>query len=629
LDFSGHRSARFGVFAADLRERTLTKSGRSVAIQDQPFRLLAVLLRQPGLLVTREEVRKAVWPDGTTVDFERGLNTALNKLRTALGDSADSPRFVETVPRRGYRFLAPVEWLSEETDEPQRPAGSARVSALPRWLAASLVSVLIVGAGVAALSHLGLSRSARPSKLMLAILPFTDLSSSPGQEYFSTGLTDEMISRLGGMSPSQLGVIARSTVMGYRTRERPVGEMVEELGVDYFLEGSVRRAGDRVRITAQLIRVDDETALWAETYESTLHDVLATQRQVAERIADSLAVDVLHVSERDRSVDPEAHDAYLKGLHYRDMLTEAGYRKAIEQFDRAISIDPGFAPAYAAMSACYCLLAGHGLEVDEPSVLMERTRQLATQALALDENLAEAHGTLGMAYLKYQWDWSAAERELRRAAEINPSDPMASTWYSFYLSSQGRHDEAIAQAERARRSDPVARISNVNLGWQYYEARQYGAAIRAFEETLALFPDFWIAYWGKGVSLLGTDQGEEALRYLQRAVDLSEESSAALGALSLAYATLSNTDRSLEILDRLLTRTKTGYVPPGIFVPIYAKLGDLDRAFGWLEKAYEVRSRSLVWIKVSHDFDALRGDPRYHEIVRRMGLQEAPDAQSE
>lgn len=629
MDPMQDRWARFGVFEADLREGTLTKSGRSVPIQEQPFRVLVRLLRQPETLVTREEVREAVWPGDMTVDFERGLNTAVNKLRTALADSADSPRFVETVPRRGYRFLQPVEWHGDGAETPRKtpPRRFARATSSGRWLAAGFALVLLVGVGLWTLSRIETTSAdaAGDPRLMLAVLPFEDLSGSAGQEYLSAGLTEEMISRLGGIAPSQLGVLARSTVMAYRDRKRPIRDLGAEFGADYVLEGSVRRDGDHIRITAQLVSVDDETHLWTETYDSGLGDVLSTQGRIASRISNSLALDVLPVTAASPPIDPEVYEAYLKGLHYRDMLTEDGYRKATTEFSRALELDPDFAPALASMSACYCLLSGHGLEIDLPADLMTRTRELATKALALDPNLAEAHGTLGMALLKYDWDWPAAERELRLATEINPSDPMAAVWYSFYLSSQGRHADAIEQSEKARRSDPISRITTSNLAWQYYEARRYEEAIAAFDAALALFPTLWVGNWGRGLTRLRLGNVEGAMSDLVRAVALSNGSPHALGALSYAHAVIGDEARSTELLDVLVDRAQGEYVPPAIFVPIHAELGHLDRAFESLQKAYEMRSRSIVWINVSHDFDALRSDPRFHAIVRKMGLPDRGD----
>lgn len=629
------RRLRFGIFEADLREHVLTRSGHRVGIQDQPFRLLALLLERPGELVTRDEIRHAIWPDGTAVDFERGVNTAVNKLRGALRDTADSPKFIATEPRRGYRFVAPVEIVEgdakgEGTAVPAELASAQPADSGHRRSALVVASMLVVVAVVLAFwvsrqSDLPASGSsqasdARVARPRLAVLPFENLSGNEEQDFFSVGLTEEMTSRLGRLAPGKLGVIARTTMMGYQNTQRPIEEIAAELDVDYVLEGSVRRSGDRARITAQLIRATDQTHLWSADYDSNIEDILSVQAEVARRVAASLAVEVLPTPEAGTSVDPDAYDAYLRGLHFRDMLTEAGYRKAIQSFELALSLDPDFAPAYAAMSACFCLLAGHGLEVADPETLMPRTREFATRALELDGTLADAQGALGMAYFKHEWDWDRAEAALSRATEMNPSDPMARIWYAFYLASQRRHDESVFQVDEAKRADPFSRVVNVNWAWQRYEARRYQDSADKFDETLELFPGFWVAHWGRGLSLLQLGDGEAALDDLGRAVEISEGSAVALGALAFAHATLGNSSEARRILRTLLDRSREGYVPSVTFVGIYGALGELDAAFEWLERAHAERSRSMAWIQVAHEFDPLREDPRFAVMLARMDL---------
>jgi TolB-like protein len=567
-----------------------------------------------------------------TVDFERGLNTAINKLRAALGDAADSPRFIETVPRKGFRFLDSIEWIAEGVEDPSVHA-PREASAQPRswWPAAAGLVVLLLAAAIATFTRpdpTTLDTTAAP-RVVLAILPFEDLSGTPGQAYLSAGLTEEMISRLGGLAPAQLGVLARSSVTAYEQRSRPIHHLGVDFGVDYVLEGSVRRVGERIRITAQLVSVGDEMHLWAETYESGLGDLLSSQRRISNRIAETLALDVLQVPGATSSLDPAVYEAYLKGIHHRDQLTEDGYRRATAEFERALALDPEYAPALASMSACYCLLSGHGLETDEPEILMTRTRELAEQALALDGNLAEAHGTLGMALLKYDWDWEGAERELELATELNPSNPIAAVWYSFYLSSQGRHEEAIAESKRAQASDPISRVTTGNLAWQYYEARRYDEAIQGFDEALTLFPDLWVGHWGGGLARLQKGDESRAIADLEHAVDRSNRSSQALGALAYAYAFVGDTEQSQSLLEELVDRASERYVPPALFVPIHAELGDIDLAFEALEEAFDMRSRSIVWINSSHDFDRLRGDARFDDVVRRMGLAPRDDLEEE
>ena len=556
----------FGSFEVDMREHRLTRLGHSVAIQEQPFRVLTLLLERRGELVTREEMREAIWPDGTTVDFERGLNTAVNKLRAALRDDAGAPAFIETLPRLGYRFLAPPDVPGPDAEPAPMAAGSGRRRAV---VAAAVLGLAVVVLAIAASRWIdGSGGEVAARRSSLAVLPFVDLSGDPQNKFFSAGLTEEMTSRLGRLAPAELGVIARTTMMGYEGTLRPLTEIAEELGVDYILEGSVRRTSDRVRITAQLIQASDQTHLWSEDYDSSVRDILSVQAEVAGRIAKSLAVEVLSETQGSTVVDPVAYAAYLKGLHFRDMLTEDGYRKAIESFEQALSRDPDFAPAYAAMSGCYCLLAGHGLEVAEPSTLMPLTRKFAERALALDSTLSNAQGALGMAYFKHEWDWARAADVLRRATEMNPSDPMARIWYSFYLGSQGRHEEASVQIDEAKRSDPFSRPVNANWGWQRYEARRYEEAAANFSEALELFPGFWIAHWGRGLSRLQLGHAGPALDDLRIAVELSNRNPAALGALGFAHAKLGAHDEARGILNSLLARSREQYVPAVTFVGI-------------------------------------------------------------
>jgi TolB-like protein/Flp pilus assembly protein TadD len=457
-------------------------------------------------------------------------------------------------------------------------------------------------------------------KVMLAVLPFENLSGDSDQEYFSDGLTQELITRLGSLAPDDLGVIARTTMKQYKNTEMPISQIGAELGVDCILEGSVRREGDRLRISVELNRTGDQSQLWSKTYVCKSQDVLLAQIEVTRQIARSLSLEVLPESPEAKKqvVDPRALDAYLKGRHFRDMLSEEGYRKGILLFNQAIEYDPDFAPAYASRASCFCLLSGHGLEVDLPSNLMTNAGALAQRAIELDDSLSEAHGVLGMVKLKYEWDWVSAEREFMRAIRLNPNDPMARIWYAFYLSSRGRHDEAIAEVKIARGLDPLSRIANLNVAWQYYMARRYDE----FNDTLELFPRMWVAHWGRGLSYCQKGMRNPAITDLEFAVEISGENNAALGALGFANAVFGERKAADETLALLIARSQEAYVPPVSISAIYAAKGDLENAFQWLEKAYEVRSRSLIWLAVGHEFDPMRKDLRYQDILHRMGSKD-------
>lgn len=461
-------------------------------------------------------------------------------------------------------------------------------------------------------------------EVRLAVLPFRNLGGDRGKEYFSDGLTEEIIARLGKLSPGKLRVIAPTTAMRYKRAAKSVDTIGNELGVDYVLEGSVRHGEDRIRITAQLVRVANQIQLWSESYEFKLQDVLATQTEMSLRVARSLAVEVLPSAREQRGnsavVNAEAYDAYLKGRYFRDMASQDGFRKSIQYFKQAIGHDPQFAPAYAGIAGCYCLLSGHGLEVDTPKSLMTAAREMAERAVALDPYLAEAHGVLGMYHLKYAWDWTAAEKSLRRAIELDPNDSMIRIWYSFYLSSQARHQEASTHAKIARDLDRFSRTANVNVAFQHYEARQYDQALREFTGTLEMFPGFWGAYWGRGLVYLQKKDKERSLADLNRAVEMSNGNASALGSLGYAYARFGQFKKTEAILRDLLARASQTYVPAVTIMAIHAARGDINEALVWIKRAYEQRSRAMVWIKVAHEFDALRETPQYRNLIARMGL---------
>ena len=461
-------------------------------------------------------------------------------------------------------------------------------------------------------------------EVRLAVLPFRNLGDDQEREYFSDGLTEEIIARLGKLSPSKLRVIAPTTAMRYKRASKSIDAIGNELGVDYVLEGSVLHGQNRLRIIAQLVRVGDQMQLWSESYEFKLQDMLATQTELSLRVARSLAVEVLP-SDREQFgksavVNAEAYDAYLKGRYFRDTVSQEGFRKSIHYFKQAIGHDPQFAPAYAGMAGCYCLLSGHGLEVDTPKSLMTAAKEMAERAVALDPQLAEAHGVLGMYHLKYAWDWQAAEKSLRRAMELDPNDSMIRIWFSFYLSSQARHHEAFTHAKIARDLDRFSRSANVNVAFQHYEARQYDHALREFTSTLEMFPGFWGAYWGRGLVHAQKKNKENSLADLNRAVALSNGNPGAVGALGYAYAKFGESRKAEAILSHLLARASQTYVPAVTIMAIHAARGNVDKALVWLKRAYEQRSRAMAWLKVRHEFDPLRETPQYKNIMVRMGL---------
>lgn len=572
---------RFGVFEVDLRAGELRKQGLKIKLQEKPFQILALLLQHTGEVVTREELRNRLWPAGTFVDFDRNLNTAINKLREVLGDSADNPRFVETLPRRGYRFIAPLALLGRVSP----PAG----------------------------------------KVMLAVLPFENLGGDPEQEYFSDGLTEEMITQLGCLQPRRLGVIARTTAMRYKGTGKSIDQIGRQLGVDYILEGAVRRAADRVRVTAQLIQVSDQTHLWAESYDRKVAEIFAVQKEVARRIANSLAIELLPAQQaaltRPPTASPLAHEAYLKGLYYWNKFTEDGSRKGMVHFEQAIKEDPRYARAYAGLALCNARLGGvfSSLQAKET---FPRAKTAALKALQIDDTLSEAHGSLGICRLFYDWDWVAAEKQFLRALELNPGYALVHHEHALYLIVMARLEEALAEEKQALELDPLSLLFNTVLAWVFYFAKQFDQAIEQCRKALELDPNFPMAHWHLGRVYEQKGMFEEAILALQRAVTLSGTSPVCVAELGRAYAEAGHRDEAVKALDELRELSKRLFVSSYFIALIYAGLAERQQTFEWLERAFEERSFWLIFLNVEPTFDSLRSEPHFQNLRRRVGLSE-------
>ena len=576
---SAPRPVRFAAFEMDLRSGELRKQGVRVNLQDQPFQVLALLVQRAGEVVTREELRRKIWPADTFVDFEDGLNTTIKKIRSALGDSAESPRFIETLPRRGYRFIVPVQASGGPTPGVEKSVGE---------------------------------------KVLLAVLPLKNLSADPEQEYFSDGMTEEMIAHLGMLAPRSLGVIARTSVMKYRSTEKSIAEIGGELGVDYVLEGSVRRAGDRIRISVRLIQVSDQTHLWATGYERSLTDVFAVQTEVATNIAQSLAVELLPGQRRPAAIaSSEAYEYYLKGRYFWNKRTEDALNKGVDYFNRAIEQDPSYAQAYAGLADCYLMLGWNTML--PPDASLPKAQAAAAKALKLNDQLAEAHTSLAFCKMFHEWDWLAAERGFQHAIELNPSYGVARPWYAFELSALGRHSEAAVEARRALRLDPFSLAIGASAALVLSLAGHHNEAIEQCLKTLEMDPTgFYQTHFVLGASYEVRGKLDEAVRSLQTAVNLSNRNPHMLAALGHALAMSGRTQEARRIVEELQLQASQKYVPPFNIAMVYAGLGEKDEAFEWLERAYEDRSIWLIFLNVHPMFDELRSDPRFHTLVRRM-----------
>jgi TolB-like protein/DNA-binding winged helix-turn-helix (wHTH) protein/Flp pilus assembly protein TadD len=629
---------RFGVFELDLRAGELRKHGLRVRLQEQPFQILAMLLEQPGEIVTREELNKRLWPADTFVDFDHGLNKAISKIREALGDSADSPRFVETVARRGYRFLAEVKVADTAPVHSPEPATQPHPSAearedpnlagklqVPKTFPRSLtwkVSVLVVLLVTASLTAWKFYSWKRPSPIVrsLAVLPLESLSNDASQDYFADGMTDELISDLGQISA--LRVISRTSVMAYKHARKPLPQIARELNVDAVVEGTVLRSGDQVRITAQLIEASSDKHLWSQSYEGELRDTLALQSQVARAIADQIRINLNSQEQAAlknvRVVNPQAYESYLKGRYFWNKRTADGLKVALAYFNQAIDEDPKYAQAYSGLADTYALLGDWQYAAMTAKEALPKAKAAAIKALELDSALGEAHNSLAFCLDGFDWDFDSAGKEFRRAIELNPGYATAHHWYAWHLSLLGRYDEAIVEMRKAQNLDPLSIIINADLAELLVLSHSYDEAIRQSRKTIEMDPNFALAHNQLGQAYLQKQMPGEAIAELQKAVQLSEGSPTCMANLARAYAASGERSEAAKLLSDLKKRSNPNYSHASEIAVIYAALGDKDEAMTWLEKGYEERFNPGVLLRPG--FDPLRSDPRFQSLVRRIGL---------
>ena len=609
---------RFGPFELDPRSGELRKHNCPTKLQEQPFQLLLALLERPGEVVTREELRRHLWSDETFVGFEDGVNTAIKRVRDALGDSADSPAYIETLPRRGYRFIGTLEPAPVVPLEPPGPAARGGVhhhAAIWAGLAVIAVVAMFVpwmprrapAAGV-------------PGFRSIAVLPLDNLSADPGQEYLADGITDELITELAKIS--SLRVISRGSVMQYRGAHTSVRDIGRQLNVEAIVEGSVTRSGDRVRVTARLIEAAADRHLWAESYERDVRDLLALQRDVAAAIADRIQA-TLTAGERTglataRRVNPDAYLAYIKGRIYWHQRTQGALETGVASFQQSIDTDPGYAPAYAGLADCYTAL-GYGSYL-APKVAFERAKAAAAQALALDGKLADPHASLGYAKLYYDWDFAGAEREFQRAIALSPNAVAAHDGYSVYLTALGRFEEARTEIRRAQQLDPLSAAINTGVGFVDYYSGRYPEAVKQLRATLDTTPSFPLAHLWLGRAYEAQTRHDEAVTEFTVAAKVLVDWPVTMAALGHVYAVSGRRAEAKQTLDDLLALSTHKYVTPYGIALVHAGLGDERSAFDWLDRAVSDRSNWLVWLKLDQRFDNLHGSPRFDALVRRVGL---------
>jgi TolB-like protein/tetratricopeptide (TPR) repeat protein/DNA-binding winged helix-turn-helix (wHTH) protein len=648
---------RFGVFELDPRAGELRKKGMKIRLQGQPVEILAMLLERPGETITREELKKKLWPADTFVDFEQGLNNAMNRLRAALDDDAECPHFIETLPRHGYRFIGSLNGSGQAPAEGAKTARSAE--ALVRRAALGALAVLAVGAVLVGMNIRGwrdrlFMRSPKPQIQALAVLPLTNLSGDPEQEYFADGMTEALITELGKVSSPR--VISRQSVMQYKASKKPLEEIARELNVDAVLEGAVERSGDRVRVTVRLQRVSPESQVWANEYSRGIRDVMALEDEIARSITDEIRVKLKRPEQahlaRARTVDPEVQDAYLRGRFFwnraeyfashevledvsparparraqvpagahngttgalgRDRTElELDLQTAIGYFKRAIEKDPDYALAYAGLADAYIALGSSNGGGHYSKETLPEAKAAATKASELDPSLGEAHFSLAQTEL-YDWNWSEAEKEYRLALELNPNYADAHLEYGRFLQALGRNDEATAQMNYAIELDPLNFKTRAVVGYVTYASGQYDLAIEQFS---SLGDDF-----GLGWAYREKKMYPEAIAALERSVSRSGRHDLPLATLAGVYGLAGRRGEALKLIDELKARARLHYVPGSLFVDAYIGLGEKNRALGWMERAYEEHVQEMVHMKAYPGWDALRSEPRFQALVGRMNF---------
>lgn len=654
------RIARFGIFEADLDNRRLTKSGFRIRVQDQPFQILALLLERQGQVVTRDELKEKLWAGDTFVAFDDGLNTAIKKLRTALNDAADNPRFVETVPRVGYRFIAPVSISPEPpgTIPNPLPAADSEASFTPlngsgaesgkptssvrsvsvdrshstqqpsrpyRWAVAAAVLLLAAGVSFKLATKPKAAAPPPPEAIQaIAVLPLQNISSDASEEYIADGMTDEIITDLAKLAGPK--VISRTSAMQYKGTHKTIPEIARELNVGAIVEGSVERSAGRIRIRIQLIQASTDEHLWAEAYERQLSDVLKLESDLALDISREIQV---HLTSQQRetmaharALNPRAFENYLQGRHYWAMRTESGLNKAIEYFNRAIQEDPGDARSYAGLSDCYIVLPM--LTQARQAETNQQARAAAQKALSLDDSLAEAH--LAIAEIEFYQDsnFSAAEKEFRRVTELNPNYATGHQWYGEFLSVVGRHDEAIHEVETAVALDPLSPIVHHQAGQTLQQARQYDRAIKEYQRAIQLNPDLYVSYEAMYWAYRRQGNFEAAIRAMQGASPYwhpNQGMASLIGQLSDAYTRGGRAGflrQSIEMHKRF--RDSAVYLARD-----YADLGDKENALQQLERAVKNQDEIRLWISLDVEFDSLRSELRFQKLMEKLKV---PTSQS-
>ena len=615
MEQAGHspRLVRFETFEVDFRAGELRKAGVRLKLPGQPFQVLAILLEYPGEMVTREELQKRLWPD-TFVDVDHNLNTAINKIREVLGDSAENPRFVETLPRRGYRFIGPLTPLPAERESPT-PSSHVR-----RYVTVGAAFLLLLAlSGAAFLKWRLAKRAADPGTISsLAVLPLANLSADPSQQYLVDGMTEELTSEISQLH--SLRVISRTSTMQYRDTHKEAPQIAKELHADGLIEGSILRVNDHVRITATLIHGPSDTHLWSKRYERDLRDVIALQHEIARDIAREVRITLgpqeqAHLA-RAREVIPEAHEAYLRGRFHLQNGSKASIYRALDYFQQAIQKDVEYAPAYAGVADAYTAMRS---SYAAPSEVMPKAKAAALKAVALDETLPEPHVSLGGVLMFYDYDWPNAEREFQRALDLRPSYAEAHDYYAMFLVANRRFQAAVDEILRARQLDPVSGLIAADAAWVFYLKRDYDQFMEHAKAAVELAPNFWLGHLQLGLAYEKKGDFARALQELEEARRM-DDNSAILEMLAGTYAAAGQPDEARRITKEMVERSQKRYVCAYEVATTYAGLKDRESAFLWLRKSLDQRADCSPWIAADPKLDPLRADPRFQDLLHRLGL---------
>jgi TolB-like protein/Tfp pilus assembly protein PilF len=570
---------RFGEFELDEQTFELRRNGTLLRVQQQPARVLAFLMSHPGRPVTRQQIQDAIWGQDTFVDFEQNLNFCIRQIRITLSDQAEKPRFIETLPRIGYRFIGPVERVGDSA---------------PRKA---------------------------PNRIRIGILPIEDLGGVV-EDYFAAGLTEDMISALSRIDPERLRVTVGPRAPGGILPNEQLERLQREFDLDYLLRGSVRRSADSIRITAQLLDVKDKSVMWSEVFDRKSPDLLAVQDEVTRRVSQSLVLELLPgepAGTRRYARSSAAYDAYLKGRYFWHKMTADSIRTSMAHFNEALAIDPEFAPAYAGLADCYAQMGSVRVAVLKPFEALAKARDYLQRAMKLDDTLAEAHCTSALIKSWYEFDWIGAEREFQASLSLDPGQVTTLLWQSLYLSAMGRHQEAIASMRQAKEAEPLSSSVNMYLGVAQAHAGQHDLALRQLNQAVELDPHNYRPYMFMGRTLGYLQRHDDAISAFQRALSINPDNLEALAFMGATKGAAGDRQGALRIMKKVIAAENR--TEPAILVAyIYASLGDADEMFEWLGRAIEQRSVPIYIALLSENFRPYESDPRFLSFLTQLGL---------